>query len=134
MTYIDGYLTPVRRDRKQAFHAFSRKVGSIYKEHGALRVVDCWQDAAEDLAHFHAEGARDALDAGPPPRDFGVAADAQAGEVVVFSWMEWPDKETRDSGLEKAMSDPRLQPQDGEEMLFEGRRVIASGFHMTLDM
>jgi uncharacterized protein YbaA (DUF1428 family) len=46
---------------------------------------------------------------------------------VVLSWTEWPDKATRDRGLAAAMADPRLQCA-GEEAVFDGKRLIASGF------
>ncbi len=137
MTFIDGYLTPVRADKKDAYRAFSAKTAAIYREYGALRVVDCWQDEElEDGGKFHAEGAGDALpdEGAGAVRDFKAAARATPDEVVVFSWMEWPDKAARDAGLDKAMADPRMQPQDGEEMLFDGRRLIAGGFTMILDV
>lgn len=132
MTYIDGYLTPVHVDKKEVYRAFSAKLAPIYREYGALRVVDCWHDELEDASKFHAEGARDSL-RDKDVRDFKTAVGAEAGESVIFSWMEWPDKATRDAGLEKVLADPRVQPKDGEEMTFEGRRVLAGGFAVILD-
>ncbi|MDB5473168.1 MAG: hypothetical protein JWP99_471 [Devosia sp.] len=137
MSYIDGYLTPVRVDRKEAYRTFSATTAAIYKEYGALRVVDCWQDAEpQDASMFHAEAARDALHDGnnEPAPDFRTAAGARSDEVVVFSWMEWPDKATRDTGLEKILADPRIQPKEGEDTIFEGRRLIAGGFTVILDV
>ena len=136
MTYIDGYLTPVRADKRDAFRAFSAKLAPIYKEYSALRVVDCWgEEDAQASSSFHAEGARDALeDDGQTLREFGNAANATSDEIVVLSWTEWPDKATRDAGLAGALADPRIQPQDGEEIVFDGRRLIAGGFTMILDV
>ena len=129
MTYVDGYLIPIATDKLEAYRAFSEKIAAVYREHGALRIVDCLLDP--EVANgeaFHADEARDALSDGGPLRDFLLAADARPGETVILSWTEWPSKEIRDAGLKKALSDPRVQPQPGEETLFEGRRLVAGGF------
>lgn len=135
MPYVDGYLIPVRRDLKDKYVAFSTKVAAIYKEHGALRIVDCWLDETpEGSASFHAEAARSALDeASEGDRGFLNAAGATADESVVLSWTEWPDKAARDAGLAKALADPRLQPAPDDEMIFEGRRLISGGFRVVAD-
>lgn len=134
MAYVDGYLIPVRRDRREAYEAFSAKVAAVYREHGALRVVDCWLDEeAQDSAAFHAEGARGALDdATEAARGFHTAAGAGPDEAVVLSWTEWPDRSARDEGLARALADPRLQPGD-DEAIFDGRRLISGGFAVILD-
>lgn len=135
MAYVDGYLIPLRRDRKESYSAFSAKVAAVYREHGALRVVDCWMDEAPQPSEaFHAEGAREALDeASEAARDFRTAAGAGPDEVVVLSWTEWPDKAARDAGLARALADPRLQPGEDEEVIFDGRRLISGGFAVILD-
>ena len=126
MTYIDGYLVPVRADRKEPIVCWQ----SGPPAYGALRGVECWPDAEPDAdAKFHGIDAREALKERSPHavRDFAGAGGAQAGEVVVLSWTEWPDKATRDRGLAAAMADPRLRFA-GEEPVFDGKRLIASGF------
>ena len=45
---------------------------------------------------------------------------------MVFSWIEWPDKATRDAGMEKVMKDPRMDVAN--EMPFDGKRMIFGGF------
>jgi uncharacterized protein YbaA (DUF1428 family) len=134
MKYIDGYLTPVKPEMKAAYIALSKKTAAVYKEYGCLRVVDCWQDnEPTDATAFHAEEARDEV-ASAPSRSFKQALGTTGNELVVFSWMEWPDKQTRDTGLKKALADPRVQPLPGEPVVFEGRRVIASGFDVIVDL
>ncbi|MGB3814060.1 MAG: DUF1428 domain-containing protein [Shinella sp.] len=129
MTYIDGYLIPIATDKLDAYKAFSEKIASVYREYGAIRIVDCLLDPGDDDGkQFHADEARDALADAGPLRDFIAAADAGPGETVILSWTEWPSKAARDAGLKKALSDPRVQPKPDEEMLFEGRRLVAGGF------
>lgn len=133
MTYVDGYLTPVRPEMRDEFVALSARMAAVYQEFGALRAVDCWlDDAPQDPAAFHAEGARDAIEAGVA-RTFRDAAGAEDDEVVVLSWMEWPDKPTRDAGLARVLADPRVQPRDGDVVVFDGRRLVAGGFDVIAD-
>jgi uncharacterized protein YbaA (DUF1428 family) len=44
----------------------------------------------------------------------------------VFSWVEWPDKATRDAGMEKFMQDPRMEAASA--CPFDGKRMIFGGF------
>lgn len=44
MAYIDGTIAAVPTGNKDAYIEFSKKVSPIFKEHGALNVVECWGD------------------------------------------------------------------------------------------
>lgn len=134
MAYYDCALIPVPEGKIEAYRVFSEKIAAVYREYGALRVVDCLLDnEMGDGAEYHAEGARDALE-GVALRDFPMAAAVEEGEVVVLSWTEWPSKTVRDEGLKRALADPRVQPQEGEDVLFEGRRLIAGGFTQLMSI
>ena len=63
--------------------------------------------------------------------DFKGAVKAEAGENVVFSWIEYPSKEVRDEANRKIMADPRMKPE--EEMPFDGKRMIFGGFEPLFD-
>ena len=54
----------------------------------------------------------------------------QAGETVVFSWIEWPSKEARDAANKKMMEDPEMKNMD---MPFDGKRMIFGGFELIFD-
>lgn len=114
MSYIDGFIAPVHTNR-EAYRAFAAKAAPIFKEHGATRVVEGWGD---DVPHGK-------------QTDFYRAVDAGDGENVVFSWIEWPDKATRDAGMKKVMEDPRMPP--GGDMPFDGKRLIFGGFATIVD-
>ena len=58
---------------------------------------------------------------------------ASDDETVVFSWIEWPDKPTRDAAMEKIMADPRMQPE-ANPMPFDGQRLVYGGFEPVLEL
>jgi len=115
VSYIDGFVIPVPAGKKEAYRALAEKVAPVFMEHGATRVVECWGDDVPD----------------GKVTDFKRAVNAQAGEVVVFSWIVWPSKAVRDEGSKKVMTDARMQP--GPDMPFDGKRMIFGGFELMLD-
>ena len=110
MNYIDGYLVPVPNEKKEAYKAVAEKAAPIFREYGATRVVETWGDDVPD----------------GEVTDFRRAVNAVDGETTVFSWVEWPDKATRDEGMKKFMEDPRTK--DMSDMPFDGKRMIYGGF------
>jgi uncharacterized protein YbaA (DUF1428 family) len=130
MTYIDCYLAPVRHENRAAYEELARLSAQVVREHGALRVVECWLDeSGPDASSYHGQEARQES---AVYGDFLKAAGAGKGETVVMSFVEWPDKAARDSGMEKVTSDPRMQFQDMPPA-FDGTRLIAGGFRPMLD-
>ncbi len=111
MAYIDGFVIAVPTANKDAFIEHAREMDSLFMEFGATRIVECWGD---DVLH----GTQ---------TDFFRAVAATEDESVVFSWIEWPDKATRDTGMEAAMQDPRFSPESSP-MPFDGARMIYGGF------
>jgi len=115
MSYVDGFVIPVRAGQKEAYRAIASKAAPIFKEYGATSVVECWGD---DLP----EGK---------VTDFRRAVKAEAGENVVFSWIVWPSKQTRDAGNKKVMEDPRMKM--GGDMPFDMQRMFFGGFEILVD-
>ena len=115
MSYIDGFVIPVRADKKDAYRELAAKAAPIFKEFGATRIVECWGDDVPD----------------GKVTDFKGAVKAEPGENVVFSWIVWPSKEVRDAGNKKIMEDPRMKM--GDDMPFDGKRLIYGGFEILLD-
>lgn len=117
MQYVDGFLAAVPTANKEKFLAHARIGDSIFIQYGALRVVECWGD---DVPHGTLT-------------DFYRAVQASEEETVIFSWIEWPDKATRDAGMARMMDDARMDPAHNP-MPFDGKRLIYGGFRPLLDM
>lgn len=116
MNYIDGFVAAVPTANQETYLRHARLAATIFKEHGALRVTECWGDDVP-------EGQL---------TSFSMAVKREPDETVVFAWIEWASREARDAGMEKVMQDPRLQP-DANPMPFDGKRMIYGGFRMLLD-
>ena len=130
MTYFDFYLVPVPLENRAAYEELARISAPVLREYGALRVVECWLDeAGPELSSYHAATARLEPDA---YAGFLAAAGTDTGDTVVLSFVEWPDKASRDIGMEQFTADPRTQFDD-RPSVFEGGRLIAGGFNPMLD-
>lgn len=109
MTYVDGFVIAVPKANKQAYIAHAREAAELFKAWGATRIVETWGDD---------------VPAGKQT-DFMRAVAAKDDEAIVFSWIEYPDKATRDAVGQKMMSDARMQAM---KMPFDGARMIYGGF------
>ena len=114
-TYVDGFVLPVPEGKREAYHDLARSAAENFRKYGAVRVVEAWGDDIRD----------------GKVTDYRKAVKAEDGETVVFSWIEWPDKATRDSAWEKMMADPEMQPEG--EMPFDGKRMFWGGFTPIVD-
>ncbi|RYF26992.1 MAG: DUF1428 domain-containing protein [Comamonadaceae bacterium] len=116
MQYVDGFVVAVPADRKQKYLDLATRAAAVFKDYGATRVVECWGDDVP-------EGKL---------TDFRGAVKAEPGEIVVFSWIEYPSREARDRVNQEAMKDPRLSGMEAD-MPFDGKRMIFGGFVPLLD-
>lgn len=114
--YVDGYVLPVPAKNKEAYREMAQKMTSLFQEFGALRVVEAWGEDTPD----------------GEVTDYNRATHKQDDEKVVYSWIEWPDKATRDAGWERMMKDERMKPPEGEPP-FDGKRMMWGGFAPILD-
>lgn len=115
MTYVDGFVAAVPTANRDAFLAHAREAAKVFKEAGALEVVECWGAEVPD----------------GKITSFPMAVKCQADETVVFSWVVWPSREAHDDGMRKVMEDPRMQPE-ANPMPFDGKRVIYGAFEVIL--
>ena len=116
MGYADGFVVAVPEGNKQAYRDMAARASAVFREYGATRVVEAWGDDVPD----------------GKVTDFKGAVKAKEGEVVVFSWIEWPSREARAEAWPKLMEDERMKP-DHENMPFDGMRMIYGGFAPIVD-
>ena len=121
MPYVDGFVIAVPTARKQEFIDHAREANSVFKEHGATRILECWGDDVPD----------------GKLTDLRKPVQAKEDETVVFSWIEWPDKATRDAVMgrmaELMKTDDRFDPKKNP-MPFDGQRMIFGGFTPVVEL
>lgn len=111
MQYVDGFVAAVPDENKEIYRKHAQDAAKIFKEHGALSLVECWGDDVPDGV----------------VTSFPMAVKRKPGETVVFAWISWPSKAVRDIGMKKVMEDPRMNPASNP-MPFDGKRMIYGGF------
>ena len=115
MTYVDGCLLAVPKANKDAYVAYAKWAADLFKEYGASALVDNWGEDVPD-------GKVNSLNS---------AVLRKPDEAVVFSWVVWPDKKTRDDGWAGLLADPRMA--SGPPMPFDGQRMIFGGFETIFE-
>jgi uncharacterized protein YbaA (DUF1428 family) len=116
MTYIDGFVAAVPTAKRKEYAKHAETAAPVFKDHGALKIVECWGDDVP-------EGKL---------TSFPMAVRKKDDETVVFSWIVWPSKQVRDEGMKKVMTDPRVQPAVNP-MPFDGKRLIFGGFEVLVE-
>ena len=116
MTYVDGYVAAVPTANREKFKKHAEAAAKVFKEHGVLKVVECWGDDVPD----------------GQVTSFPMAVKRKDDETVVFSWIVWPSREARKAAWEKVMADPRMQP-DKNPMPFDGKRMIYGSFEPIVE-
>lgn len=113
--YTDGFVVPVPDGKRDAYRELASKMAGVFRQHGANRVLE---SIADDVKRGEVT-------------DFYRAVKAEEDETVVFSFIEWPDKATRDTAWEKIMADESLKPEG--DMPFSGQRMFWGGFEPIVD-
>ena len=116
MTYVDGFVVPVKKDRIEDYRRIAQESAALFKEYGALSVVECVADDVPfgELTSF--------------PRSVQLTGD----EVVVFSWIVYPSRAVRDASNKRMMEDPRMKGAM-ENMPIDGKRMIFGGFNTLVE-
>jgi uncharacterized protein YbaA (DUF1428 family) len=112
--YVDGFLIAVPRDRLEDYKRIAREAALVWREYGALHVVET---VADDVSYGKFTS-------------FPRAVQASEDETVIFSWIAYESREVRDDVNAKVMADPRIKdhmkdvPFDPTRMVFGGFRTI----------
>ena len=117
MAYVDGFVIPVPAEKLDTYKAQAALCAQVWKEHGALASVECIGDDVPygTLTSF--------------PR----SVEAKDGEIIVFSWIVYESRASRDAVMEKVMADPRMKATM-ENPPFDGKRMIFGGFQPFLGL
>ena len=115
MSYVEGFLIPVPAAKQDEYRRLAEAAAPLFLDLGAIRVVENWEDDVPDGTST----------------DFRKAVQAEADEKIVFSWIVYPDRETRDAAHKKMVEDPRFEALGA--MPFDGKRMIFGGFSTIFD-
>ncbi|MBB5221733.1 uncharacterized protein YbaA (DUF1428 family) [Amaricoccus macauensis] len=111
MAYYSGFVAAVPEDNKQKYLEHAKRAWPHFEKRGATRSVETWGEDVQPGKQT----------------DFLRATQAEPGENVVFSWIEWPDRETADRAWQEMMSDKDMEADIGE-LPFDGKRLFWGGF------
>jgi uncharacterized protein YbaA (DUF1428 family) len=114
MPYIEGFVAAVPIANRDGYIEQARQGAEYFRRLGATRVTECWGD---DLPRGELT-------------DFFRATQAKEDETVVFSWIEYPDKATRDTANAAMSADPDATQMD---LPFDTRRMFWGGFEVIVD-
>ena len=114
MPYIEGFVAAVAKANKDAYIKHAREAVAQFKKLGAARVIECWGD---DVPKGEVT-------------DFYKATQAKPDEVPIFSWIEWPDRATRDAANKKMTEE--FDPAN-MQMPFDGKRMFFGGFEQVVN-
>ena len=117
MSYVDGYVLPVPKDKIQAYRRLAKQAGTIWREHGALEYRECVGDDLEIDGML----------------SFPQGIQAKPDETVIFAWIVFRSKAHRDRVNAKVMQDPRLANMNPESMPFDHKRMLYGGFKLLVD-
>ena len=114
MSYHTGSVAAVPTANREAYRAHAARAWPHFQRRGALRMVETWGEDVPDGTLT----------------SFPMAVKLQEGEVVVFSWVTWPDRATADACFDKMQDDPDFANMD---MPFDGKRMMWGGFETVFD-
>ncbi|AZO28820.1 DUF1428 family protein [Mesorhizobium sp. M1B.F.Ca.ET.045.04.1.1] len=117
MSYVDGFVLAVPKANLDAYKKMATQAGAIWKEYGALAYVECIGD---DVPYGEITS-------------FPRAVQAKGDEVVVFAWVVYENRQSRDAVMAKIMVDERLKA-DWPTMPFDGKRMIFGGFQPFIEL
>jgi uncharacterized protein YbaA (DUF1428 family) len=113
MPYIEGFVAAVPTANRDTYIQHATEAADYFKKLGATRVIECWGD---DVPKGEVT-------------DFYKAVQAKDDETVIFSWIEYPDRATRDAANEKMAADTEMS----SEMPFDSQRMFWGGFEQVVN-
>ncbi|HXV37924.1 MAG TPA: DUF1428 domain-containing protein [Myxococcota bacterium] len=117
--YVDGFVIPVPKKNIAAYRRLAQKAGRVWREHGALEIVEC---VADDVKPGKLTS-------------FPQSVKLKPSETVVFSWIAYKSRAQRDRVNAKVMKDPRMEKMMKRgAMPFDGKRMFWGGFKTLVEL
>ena len=118
MSYVDGFIVPVRKRDLAAYRRMAKQAGKVWREHGALDYKECIADDVKKGKWT----------------SFPRSVKMKKNEMVVFSFVVYKSRADRDRCVKKVMSDKRLAAMmNPKAMPFDGKRMIYGGFKVLVE-
>jgi uncharacterized protein YbaA (DUF1428 family) len=115
MSYVDGFILAIPKANLDTYKELARKAGEVWKEYGALAYVEC---VGDDVPYGEVTS-------------FPRAVQAKEDEVVIFSWVVYESRASRDEIVAKVIADPRMP---GDVPFFDSQRMVYGGFQPFLEL
>jgi uncharacterized protein YbaA (DUF1428 family) len=117
LMYVDGFVIPVKKSRLDEYKKMAELGSKVWMDHGAVSYCETIGDDVPygELTSF--------------PR----AVQAEEDETIIFSWVVYPNKATRDDCMAKVMADPRMEGSMANAP-FDGKRMIFGGFEVFIQV
>ena len=118
MTYVDGFILAVPRKNLAAYKKMASLASRVWMGYGALSYAEC---VADDVK---------------PGKwtSFPQSVKLRKGEVVIFSWITYKSRKSRDAILAKVMKEERIDKNlHTTAMTFNGKRMIYDSFKTMIE-
>lgn len=118
--YVDGFVLPIPKKNATRYRGVARRMGKIWKEHGALEVCEA---VAEDVKRGKLTS-------------FPRSVKLKPNEAVWFSFITFKSRKHRDRVNAAVMADPRVAKMMNsmDASLLDAQRMMYGGFEMRVDL
>ena len=122
MTYVDGFVFVVKKNKLKAYKKMASEAGKIWKKYGALEYLECMGDDMKSVEKWNGLA-------------FPKMTKAKPGEVVFFSFIVYQSKKHRNQVNAKVMKDPVLNDPKNKDMPmpFDIKKMAYGGFKTVVE-
>lgn len=122
MTYVDGYLLPVKKKDLSAYKKLAKVAAKIWMKCGALGVYECQADDLTSVKKWKG-------------REFPKMVKIKPGETIFYSFILYKSKAHRDS-VNKKVTKEMVKDKDkwkDKKMPFDMKRMAFGGFKAVVE-
>jgi uncharacterized protein YbaA (DUF1428 family) len=128
MTYIDGFVMPVKKSDLAQYRKMARLGQKIWMESGALDYKECIADDLNMLVPDETGRGTKRV-----PSLFPKLMKAKRGETIVFSYIVYRSKAHRNAVNKKVFSNPKMADFDPADMPVDMKRMATAGFKTIVE-